>query len=73
MRPMEKATANNLSVQSFSMIKTLNTGILLLAVFKLELEMDYPFQIVCVQSPSPPQTPLLQFFLRGRIGCTQAI
>ena len=34
-----------------------------MAVFKLELEMDYPPETL--QSPPPPQTPLLRFFLGG--------
>ena len=47
-------------------------GILFLAVFTLELEMDYPSETsLCTVTPSP-QTPLLQFFLRGGGGCTQA-
>ena len=54
-------------------LKTLDTGILLLAVFTLELEMDYPSETsLCTVAPSP-QTPILQFFLRGGGGCTQAI
>ena len=66
---MDKATADNRSVLSFAIIKTLDTGILLLALFKLELEMDYPSEIACVQSPPPPQTPLLRLFLMGGGGC----
>ena len=54
MRPMDKATADNRSVLSFAIIKTQDTGILLLALFKLELEMHYPSEIACVQSPPPP-------------------
>ena len=54
MRPIDKATADNRSVLSFAIIKTLDTGILLLALFKLELEMHYPSEIACVQSPPPP-------------------
>ena len=75
MRPMDKATANSLSVQSFSMIKNTEQGNFVIGRFQttVELEMDYPFQIACVQSPPPPQTPLLQFFPRGGICCTQAI
>ena len=39
-------------------LKTLDTGILLLAVFTLELEMDYPSETsLCTVAPSP-QTPL---------------
>ena len=74
MRPTDKATADSRSVQSFAIIKkTPDTGILLLAVFTLELEMDYPSETsLCTVAPSP-QTPLLRFFLRGGGGCTQAI
>ena len=54
MRPMDKATADNRSVLSFAIIKTQDTGILLLALFKLELEMHYPSEIACVQSPPAP-------------------
>ena len=76
MRPTDKATADNRSVQSFAIIqKKLDTGILLLAVFTLELEMDYPSETrdfivswseisLCTVAPSP-QTTLLRFFLRG--------
>ena len=47
-------------------LKTLDTGILLLAVFTLELEMDYPSETsLCTVAPSP-QTPLLRFFSEGR-------
>ena len=54
--------------------KTLDTGILLLAVFKLELEMDYPSDTsLCTVALSPQQTPLLRLFLRGAGGCTRAI
>ena len=50
------------------------TGILLLAVFTLGLEMDYQSGTgsLCTVASSP-QTPLLRFFLRGGGGCTQAI
>ena len=59
MRPTDKATTGSRSVQSL----TLDTGILLLAVFKLELEMDHPSETsLCTVAPSP-QTPLLRFFL----------
>ena len=54
-------------------LKTLNTGILLLAVFTLELEVDYRSEIsLCTAAPSL-QTPLLQFFLRGGGGCTERL
>ena len=55
--------------------KTLDTGILLLAVFTLELEMDYPSETrdfivswseISLWTVAPsPQTTLLRFFLRG--------
>ena len=62
MRPTDKATADSRSVQSLAIIKTLDTGILLLAVFTLELEMDHPSETsLCTVAPSP-QTPLLRFF-----------
>ena len=53
----------------------LDTGILLLAVLTLELELDYPSEtsLKMYSRPIPPQTPLLRFFLRGGGGCTQAI
>ena len=51
-------------------LKTLDKGILLLAVFTLELEMDHPSETsLCTVAPSP-QTPLLRNFLSGRGGCT---
>ena len=56
-----------LFLQSFAIIKTLDTGILLLAVFKLELEMDYLSE-TRLFTVAP-----LRFFLRGGGGCTQAI
>ena len=43
------------------LLKTLDTGILLLAVFKLELEMDYPTSL-CTVAPSPTDTPSPIFF-----------
>ena len=62
----------NVSILS-SLLKALDMGILFLAVFTLELEMDYPSETsLCTVTPSP-QTPPLQFFLRGGGGCTQAI
>ena len=55
-------------------LKTLDTGILLLAVFKLELEMDYPSETsLYTVAPSPTDTPSPIFLLRGEGGCTQAI
>ena len=47
-------------------LKTLDTRILLLAVFTLDLEMDRPSETsLCTVAPSP-QTPLLRFFSEGR-------
>ena len=37
----------------------------LLAVFTLELEMDYPSETTLCTVASSPQTPLLRFFLSG--------
>ena len=50
-------------------LETLDKGILLLAVFTLDLEMDHPSETsLCTVAPSP-QTPLLRFFSewRGRL------
>ena len=64
--PTDKATADGRSVQSFAIIKNTGHGILLLAVFTLELEMDHPYETsLCTVAPSP-QTPLLRFFSEGR-------
>ena len=67
MRPMDKATADSLSVQSLAVIlKTLDTEILLLAVFKLELEMDYSSETsLCTVAPFPTDTPS-PIFSEGR-------
>ena len=47
-------------------LETLDTGILLLAVFILDLEMDHPSETsLCTVAPSP-QTPLLRFFSEGQ-------
>ena len=44
-------------------LKTLDPGILLLAVFKQELEMDYPSESgSCTVAPSPTDTPSPIFF-----------
>ena len=49
-------------------LKTLETGILLLAVFTLQLEIDHPSETsLCTVAPSP-QAPLLRLFLGGRGG-----
>ena len=63
MRPTDKATADSCSVQSFAIIKNTGHGILLLAVFTLELEMDYPSETSLCTVARSPQTPLLRFFL----------
>ena len=68
-----KGNADSRSVQSFAIIKTLDTGILFIGRFHASLEMDYPSETsLCTVAPSP-QTLLLRFFLRGGGGRTQAI
>ena len=63
MRPVDKPTADGRSVQSFAIIKNAGHGNFLLAVFKLELEMDYPSETgLCTVAPSPTDTPSLIFF-----------
>ena len=63
MRPTEEATADSLSAQSFTIIKTLDTGILLLTVFKQQLEIEYPSETgLCAIAPSPTDTPSPIFF-----------
>ena len=60
--PTDKATADSRSVQSVAIIKNTGHGnCFTLAVFTLQLEMDYPSEtkLACVQSPPPPQTLLL--------------
>ena len=54
-----QANGRGRSVQSFAIIRTLDTVIFLLAVFKLELEMDYPSEMIslCTVAPSPTDTP----------------
>ena len=67
MRPIGKATVGSRSVQSFAIIKNTGQGNLLLAVFKLELEMDYTSETsLCTVSPSPTDTPSRIFFSEGR-------
>ena len=62
MRPMDTPTADSRSVQSFAVIKTLDTGISSLAVFKLELEMDYPSEAnLCTVAPFPTDIPSSTF------------
>ena len=65
---MDKPTADSRSVQSFAIIslKTLDTGIFSSAVFKQELEMDYPSETnLCTVAPSPTDTPS-SIFSEGR-------
>ena len=48
-------------------LKTLDTGILVLAVFTLELEIDYPSETsLCTVAPSPHIHPFSDFFSEGR-------
>ena len=55
-------------------IKNTGHGNFALAVFTLELEMDYPSETsLCTVAPFPTDNPSPIFFLRGRGGCTQAI
>ena len=67
MRPTDKATADSRSVQSFAIIKNTGHGnFVTLAVFTLELEMDYPSETsLCTVAPSPTDTPS-PFFSEGR-------
>ena len=63
---MDKATADSCTLQSLAIIKDTGHGNFVLAVFTLELEMDYPSETsLCTVAPSP-QTPLLRFFSEGR-------
>ena len=49
-------------------LKTLDTGILLSAVFTLELEIDYPSETsLCTVAPSPTDTPSPIFFREGAV------
>ena len=59
MRPTDKATADSRSVQSFAIIKNTGHGnCFTLAVFTLELEMDYPSETsLCTVTPSLTDTP----------------
>ena len=59
MRPTDKATGHWVVLYSLSLsLKTLDTGISLLAVFTLELEMDHPPETsLCADAPSPTDTP----------------
>ena len=47
-------------------LKTLDTSFLLLVVFTLELEMDYPSETSLYTVAPSPHTPLLRFFSEGR-------
>ena len=63
MRPMDKATADSRTVQSLAIIKNTGHGNFALAVFTLELEMDYPSETsLCTVAPSPTDTPSPIFF-----------
>ena len=64
MRPMDKQETVLYS-PSLS-LKTLDRGIFLLAVFKLELEMDYPSETgLCAVAPSTTGTPSSIFLRQG--------
>ena len=67
MRPTDKAKRPTVVPYSPSLpLKTLDTGILLLAVFTLELETDYPSETsLCTVAPFPKDTPL-DFFSEGK-------
>ena len=67
MRPTDKATTDSRSVQSFAIIKNTGHGnCFTLAVFTLELEMDYPTETsLCTVNPSPTDTPSPFLLLRG--------
>ena len=75
MRPADKATADSRSVQSFAIIKNIGHGnCFKLAVFTLELEMDYPSETsLFTVTRSPTDTPSPFLLLRGEGSCTQAI
>ena len=64
---MDKATADSLSIQFFAIrLTTLDTGILQVAVFKLELEMDYPSETgLCTVAQFPTDIPS-PIFSEGR-------
>ena len=67
MRAMNKPTADGRSVESFAITKNTEHGNLFLAVFKLELEMDYPSETgLCTVTPSPTDTPS-SIFSEGRV------
>ena len=57
MRPLDKATADSRTVQSLAIIKNTGHGNFALAVFTLELEMDYPSETsLCTVAPFPTDT-----------------
>ena len=66
MRPIDKATADSRSVQSFAIIKNAGHGNFVIGRFHARARNglsvgDYS---LCTGAPSP-QTPLLRFFLKG--------
>ena len=65
-------TADSRSVQSFAIIKNTGHGnCFTLAVFTLELEMDYPSETsLCTVTRSLTDTPSPFLLLRGGGGCT---
>ena len=67
MRPTDKATADSRSVQSLAIIKSTGHGnCFTLAVFTLELKIDYPSETsLCTVTPSSTDTPSPFLLLRG--------
>ena len=54
---MDKATADSRTVQSLAIIKDTGHGNFVLAVFTLELEIDYPSETsLCTVAPFPTDT-----------------
>ena len=68
MRPTDKAKRLTVVPYSPSLpLKTLEMGILLLAVFTLELETDYRSETrLCTVAPLPDRHPLSDFFSEGK-------
>ena len=65
MRPTDKATADSRSVQSVAIIKNTGHGNFVVGRFHTRArKWIIRLRLACVQSPPPPQTPLLRFFLR---------
>ena len=63
MRMTDKATETVVLYSPSLSLKTLDTGILLLAVFTLELEMDCPSETSpCTVAPLPHRHPFSDFF-----------